>query len=100
MGEQQQERKGEQAWSDKTSGRSSVADKPTNDEEVIPRGVTQKNQAQCVKPETELKTYTSKFYRAAGDHATVLEHYTKSHEFCTTSHLVLEMCLPILEARG
>ena len=59
MGEQQQEWKGQRARSDRTSGRSSVADKPTNDEEDVPRGVTQKNRAQRMKPETELKTYMS-----------------------------------------
>ncbi|KZT64455.1 PCI-domain-containing protein [Daedalea quercina L-15889] len=72
----------------------------------------QKNQAQRVKLETELKTYTSNmikesirmayrdlgdFYRATGDHATALKHYTKSREFCTTSQHVLEMCLSVLE---
>ena len=31
-----------------------------------------------MKPETELKTYTSEFCRAAGDHAAALEHYTRS----------------------
>ena len=39
------------------------------------------------------------FYRATGDHAAALKHYTKSREFCTTSHHVLEMCLSVLEVR-
>ena len=30
-----------------------------------------------MKPETELKTYTSKFCRAAGNHAAALECYTR-----------------------
>ncbi|EPS96383.1 hypothetical protein FOMPIDRAFT_1025401 [Fomitopsis schrenkii] len=74
--------------------------------------VNQKNQAQRIKLETELKTYTSnmikesirmayrdlgEFYRETGDHAAALKHYTKSREFCTTSQHVLEMCLSVLE---
>ena len=39
------------------------------------------------------------FYRAAGKHAAALKHYSKSHEFCITSHCVLEMCLSVLEGR-
>ena len=69
-----------------------------------------------MKLETELKTYMSdmtnlkegtrmahqelgEFYRAAGEHAAALKHYSKSHEFCITSHCVLEMCLSVLEGR-
>ena len=39
------------------------------------------------------------FFRAVGDPATSLRHYTKSREFCTTSQHVLEMCLSVLEVR-
>ena len=37
------------------------------------------------------------FYRAIGEQASSLKHYTKSREFCTTSHHVLEMCMSVLE---
>lgn len=39
------------------------------------------------------------FYRATGDSATALRHYTKSREYCTTSPHVVDMCLYILEVR-
>ena len=39
------------------------------------------------------------FYRAAGKHAAALKHYTKSREFRTTTHRILEMCQCVLEAR-
>ncbi|KAF8899911.1 26S proteasome subunit RPN7-domain-containing protein [Gymnopilus junonius] len=71
-----------------------------------------KNQADRVKLEVELKTYSNNmikesirmahrdlgdFYRASGDYGTSLKHYTKSREFCTTSQHVLDMCMSILE---
>ncbi|KDR76888.1 hypothetical protein GALMADRAFT_245996 [Galerina marginata CBS 339.88] len=71
-----------------------------------------KNQADRVKLEVELKTYSNNmikesirmahrdlgdFYRATGDYGTSLKHYTKSREFCTTSQHVLDMCMSILE---
>ncbi|TFK32720.1 26S proteasome subunit RPN7-domain-containing protein [Crucibulum laeve] len=71
-----------------------------------------KNQADKVKLEVELKTYSNNmikesirmahrdlgdFYRATGDYTTALKHYTKSREFCTTSQHVLDMCLSVLE---
>ncbi|KAF9484272.1 G protein pathway suppressor 1 [Pholiota conissans] len=71
-----------------------------------------KNQADRVKLEVELKTYSNNmikesirmahrdlgdFYRSTGDYGTALKHYTKSREFCTTSQHVLEMCMSILE---
>ncbi|KAF8153316.1 26S proteasome subunit RPN7-domain-containing protein [Crassisporium funariophilum] len=71
-----------------------------------------KNQADRVKLEVELKTYSNNmikesirmahrelgdFYRAVGDYGTSLKHYTKSREFCTTSQHVLDMCMSILE---
>jgi COP9 signalosome complex subunit 1 len=71
-----------------------------------------KNQADRVKLEVELKTYTNNmikesirmahrdlgdFFRAVGDYGTSLKHYTKSREFCTTSQHVLDMCISILE---
>ena len=31
-------------------------------------------------------------YRAAGEHAAALKHYTKSREFRTTTHRIPEMC--------
>lgn len=37
------------------------------------------------------------YYRAVGDQASALKHYTKSREFCTTSHHVLDMCFSIIE---
>ena len=39
------------------------------------------------------------FYRAVGDPATALKHFTKSREFCATGQHVLEMCLSVLEVR-
>ncbi|KAH9474510.1 COP9 signalosome complex subunit 1 [Psilocybe cubensis] len=74
--------------------------------------VTAENQADRVKLEVELKTYSNNmikesirmahrdlgnFYRSIGDFGTALKHYTKSREFCTTSHHVLDMCMSILE---
>jgi len=71
-----------------------------------------KNQADRVKLEVELRTYSNNmikesirmahrdlgdFYRATGDYGTSLKHYTKSREFCTTSQHVLDMCMSILE---
>jgi len=37
------------------------------------------------------------FYRAAGDDAGSLKHYTKSREFCSTSQHVLDMSISVLE---
>lgn len=37
------------------------------------------------------------FFRAIGDSAQAMKHYTKSREFSTTSVHVLEMCLSVLE---
>ncbi|KAF8179896.1 26S proteasome subunit RPN7-domain-containing protein, partial [Pholiota molesta] len=74
--------------------------------------VLARNQADRVKLEVELKTYSNNmikesirmahrdlgdFYRSTGDYGTALKHYTKSREFCTTSQHVLEMCMSILE---
>ncbi|KAF8801234.1 hypothetical protein BYT27DRAFT_7262267 [Phlegmacium glaucopus] len=71
-----------------------------------------KNQADRIKLEVELKTYSNNmikesirmahrdlgdFFRAVGDYGTSLKHYTKSREFCTTSQHVLDMCMSILE---
>ncbi|OSX58352.1 hypothetical protein POSPLADRAFT_1154048 [Postia placenta MAD-698-R-SB12] len=71
-----------------------------------------KNAAEKNKLEVELKTYSSNmikesirmahrdlanYYRAVGDQASALKHYTKSREFCTTSHHVLDMCFSIIE---
>ncbi|KAF9006986.1 G protein pathway suppressor 1 [Cyathus striatus] len=71
-----------------------------------------RNQAERMKLEVELKTYSNNmikesirmahrdlgdFYRAVGDYGTALKHYTKSREFCTTSQHVLDMCLSVLE---
>ncbi|TFK68147.1 PCI-domain-containing protein [Pluteus cervinus] len=71
-----------------------------------------KNQAEKLKLEVELKSYTNNmikesirmghrdlgdFHRSLGDFATALKHYTKSREFCTTSQHVLDMCLSVLE---
>jgi len=71
-----------------------------------------KNQADRVKLEVELKTYSNNmikesirmahrdlgdFFRAVGDYGASLKHYTKSREFCTTSQHVLDMCMSILE---
>ncbi|CCA73886.1 related to COP9 signalosome complex subunit 1 [Serendipita indica DSM 11827] len=72
----------------------------------------QRSHAERDKLEVELKMYTGNmikesirmghnelghFYRAHGDHATALRHYTKSREFCTSSAHVVDMCLNILE---
>lgn len=38
-------------------------------------------------------------YRATGDFASALKHFTKSREFCSTSKHVLDMCLSVLEVR-
>ncbi|KAI0697628.1 PCI-domain-containing protein [Cerioporus squamosus] len=74
--------------------------------------MTAKNVAERTKLEVDLKTYTSNmikesirlahrdlgdFYRAVGEQASSLKHYTKSREFCTTSQHVLEMCMSVLE---
>ncbi|KAF9469456.1 G protein pathway suppressor 1 [Collybia nuda] len=71
-----------------------------------------KNQAERIKLEVELKTYTNNmikesirmahrdlgdFYRSLGEFSSALKHYTKSREFCTTSQHVLDMCLSVLE---
>ncbi|KAF4613096.1 hypothetical protein D9613_010813 [Agrocybe pediades] len=71
-----------------------------------------KNQADRVKLEVELKTYSNNmikesirmayrdlgdFYRSTGDYGASLKNYTKSREFCTTSQHVLDMCMSILE---
>ena len=75
---------------------------------------TAANQAERVKLEVELKTYTNNmikesirmahrdlgaFYRTTGQYDLALRHYTKSREFCTTGAHVLEMCLSVLEVR-
>lgn len=39
------------------------------------------------------------YYRATGDFASALKHFTKSREFCSTSKHVLDMCLSVLEVR-
>ncbi|KAH0831324.1 26S proteasome subunit RPN7-domain-containing protein [Lanmaoa asiatica] len=74
--------------------------------------VTKKNVAERTKLEVELKTYTNNMikesirmahrdlgehYRATGDFASALKHFTKSREFCSTSQHVLDMCLSVLE---
>ncbi|KAI5891032.1 uncharacterized protein SCHCODRAFT_02627943 [Schizophyllum commune H4-8] len=71
-----------------------------------------RNANERVKLEVELKSYTNNmikesirmghrdlgnFYRAVGDPATALKHFTKSREFCATGQHVLEMCLSVLE---
>ncbi|RDB17140.1 COP9 signalosome complex subunit 1, partial [Hypsizygus marmoreus] len=71
-----------------------------------------KNQAEKVKLEVELKTYTNNmikesirmahrdlgdFYRSIGEYSSALKHLTKSREYCTTSQHVLDMCLSVLE---
>ncbi|KAF8240594.1 hypothetical protein L208DRAFT_1449465 [Tricholoma matsutake] len=71
-----------------------------------------KNQAERMKLEVELKTYTNNmikesirmahrdladFYRSLGEHSSALKHYTKSREFCTTSQHVLDMCMSVIE---
>ena len=70
---------------DKTSGRANVAgDKRSGQTEVA-----QKNRARGTRTaHWEL----GEFYRAAGEHAAALKHYTKSREFRTTTHRILEMC--------
>ncbi|EJU01508.1 G protein pathway suppressor 1 [Dacryopinax primogenitus] len=81
------------------------------DQEWIDR-VRAENQNQREKLEVELRTYQSNmikesirmghrdlgdFFRAIGDSAQAMKHYTKSREFSTTSQHVLEMCLSVLE---
>ncbi|KAL0563371.1 hypothetical protein V5O48_018696 [Marasmius crinis-equi] len=71
-----------------------------------------RNQAEKVKLEGELKTYSNnmikesirmghrdlaEFYRSVGDYPAALKHWTKSREFCTTSQHVLDGCISILE---
>ncbi|KAF8624719.1 hypothetical protein AX17_007050 [Amanita inopinata Kibby_2008] len=70
------------------------------------------NQAERVKLEVELKTYTNNmikesirmahrdlgnFYRATGDFGAAMKHYTKSRDYCTTSQHILDMCLSVIE---
>ncbi|KZT00714.1 G protein pathway suppressor 1 [Laetiporus sulphureus 93-53] len=72
----------------------------------------QNNLAEKNKLEVELKTYTSNmikesirmahrdlgdFFRATGDAASALKHYTKSREFCTTNQHVLDTFMSCLE---
>ncbi|KAL1745165.1 26S proteasome subunit RPN7-domain-containing protein [Schizophyllum fasciatum] len=74
--------------------------------------INARNASERVKLEVELKSYTNNmikesirmahrdlgnFYRAVGDPAQALKHFTKSREFCATGQHVLEMCLSVLE---
>ncbi|KAG5651159.1 hypothetical protein H0H81_009651 [Sphagnurus paluster] len=71
-----------------------------------------KNQAEKVKLEVELKTYSNNmikesirmahrdlgsYYRSVGEYSSAVKHFVKSREYCATSQHVLEMCLSVLE---
>ncbi|KAF8064961.1 26S proteasome subunit RPN7-domain-containing protein [Lyophyllum atratum] len=71
-----------------------------------------KNQAEKIKLEVELKTYSNNmikesirmahrdlgyYYRSVGEYSSSLKHFTKSREYCATSQHVLDMCLSVLE---
>ncbi|KAG6839785.1 hypothetical protein C0991_011700, partial [Blastosporella zonata] len=73
---------------------------------------TAKNQAERVKLEVELKTYSNNmikesirmahrdlglFYRSVGEYSIALKHFAKIREYCATSQHVLDMCLSVLE---
>ncbi|KAG9310109.1 26S proteasome subunit RPN7-domain-containing protein [Chiua virens] len=89
---------------------------PANDVVVVDTAwieeVTKRNVAERTKLEVELKTYTNnmikesirmahrdlgEYYRATGDFASALKHFTKLREFCSTGQHVLDMCLSVLE---
>ena len=72
------------AWTRRAGGRTSRATRGLARTEVA-----QKNRARGTRTaHWEL----GEFYRAAGEHAAALKHYTKSREFRTTTHRILEMC--------
>ncbi|KAF5373404.1 hypothetical protein D9615_009517 [Tricholomella constricta] len=71
-----------------------------------------KNQAEKIKLEVELKTYSNNmikesirmahrdlgaYYRSVGEYSSAVKHYVKSREYCATSQHVLDMCLSVLE---